>query len=138
MKCKTPTCPHDSGAFLYCEHCRARIRAANERHKTAPKRTKHECETLGCKTIVEPNRHFCDDCLDARKKASKKHHNATRTERNREARERAKKPRCDDPGWLASEEARLREVRQGLNPELWLQRMMRGAMMPAHGVLVGI
>lgn len=128
MKCKTPTCPHDSGAFLYCEHCRARIRAANERHRNAPKRTEHKCETPGCKAIVEANRHFCDGCLSARKKAAKKLHNEIRTQRNRDAREKAKKPRYDDPDWLASEEARLHEVRQGLNPELLMARIMRGAM----------
>lgn len=128
MKCKTPSCPHDSGDFLYCEHCRARIRAANERHKTAPKRTEHKCETPECGTIVPPDRHFCDTCLAARAKASKKLHNANRTKRNQEARERAKKPITGDPAFMKSEEARLREVRQSLNPDMLAARLLRGAM----------
>ena len=127
MICKR--CGKESGDRKHCAGCRANIRAANDRFRNKSAPIDHPCK---CGTMIAARRHKCDKCLDRDKKAKKAAWNAARYTKPKE--EPVTAPKTELQVAIA-EAAELRERRANLNPELMLLRVMRGAVMPAVGVM---
>jgi hypothetical protein len=124
MICTRKGCSEEAGKHKTCPAHRAKQRAANDKFFGRKHPTDHECETVGCGAIVGPRARFCAACIKERENAQKREYNRT----TRAATKGVKVAKQPKPVNLKTEDERLSEAYQGLNHEMLMQRMMRGAI----------